>query len=43
VARVECVASGQSLAFRQSAAGLRVTLPSTPPALPYAFALKVLT
>jgi hypothetical protein len=43
VAMVECVGTGQALAFRQEAAGLRVALPSAPPALPYAFALKVLT
>jgi hypothetical protein len=43
VAMVECVGTGQALAFRQEAAGLRVPLPSAPPALPYAFALKVLT
>jgi alpha-L-fucosidase len=42
VARVECVGTGQALAFRQAADGLKVTLPSAPPALPYAFALKVL-
>ena len=43
VAKVEYIGTGQALAFRQEAAGLRVTLPSAPPALPYAFALKVLT
>ncbi|SDD44661.1 alpha-L-fucosidase [Massilia sp. PDC64] len=43
VARVEFVGTGQALAFRQAADGLKVTLPATAPALPYAFALKVLT
>jgi alpha-L-fucosidase len=43
VARVEFVGTGAPLAFRQAADGLKVTLPSAPPALPYAFALKVLT
>ncbi|MFS2028121.1 alpha-L-fucosidase [Massilia sp. CT11-137] len=42
VARVELVGTGAPLAFRQAADGLKVTLPSTAPALPYAFALKVL-
>jgi alpha-L-fucosidase len=42
VARVELVGTGAPLAFRQAADGLKVTLPSAPPALPYAFALKVL-
>jgi alpha-L-fucosidase len=43
VARVEFVGTGAPLAFRQAADGLKVTLPSAAPALPYAFALKVLT
>ncbi|PQO99407.1 alpha-L-fucosidase [Massilia phosphatilytica] len=43
VARVEFVGTGAPLAFRQAAEGLKVTLPSAMPALPYAFALKVLT
>jgi alpha-L-fucosidase len=42
VSRVEVVGTGAPLAFRQAADGLKVTLPSAPPALPYAFALKVL-
>ncbi|WP_082548213.1 alpha-L-fucosidase [Massilia sp. Root335] len=42
VARVEFVGAGQALAFTQAADGLRVTLPPAAPALPYAFALKVL-
>ena len=43
VARVEFVGTGAPLAFRQAADGLKVTLPAAAPALPYAFALKVLT
>jgi alpha-L-fucosidase len=43
VSRVEFVGTGAPLAFRQGADGLKVTLPATAPALPYAFALKVLT
>ncbi len=43
VARVELVGTGAPLAFRQAADGLKVTLSATAPALPYAFALKVLT
>jgi alpha-L-fucosidase len=42
VARVEFVGTGEALAFTQSDRGLRVTLPPAAPALPYAFALKVL-
>jgi alpha-L-fucosidase len=42
VARVEVVGTGAPLAFRQAADGLKVTLPAAAPALPYAFALKVL-
>jgi alpha-L-fucosidase len=42
VARVEFVGSGAALAFRQAPDGLKVTLPAAKPALPYAFALKVL-
>ncbi|MFS2140481.1 alpha-L-fucosidase [Duganella sp. Dugasp56] len=41
VARVELAGRGKPLAFRQDADGLHVTLPSEKPALPYAFALKV--
>jgi alpha-L-fucosidase len=41
VASVEFVGTGQPLAFTQSAAGLRVALPAAAPALPYAFALRV--
>jgi alpha-L-fucosidase len=43
VARVEFVGSGAALPFRHDEGGLKVTLPATAPALPYAFALKVLT
>jgi len=43
VARVEFVGTGAPLAFRQAADGLKVTLPAAAPALPYAFALKVLS
>lgn len=43
VSRVEFVGTGAPLAFRQTADGLNVTLPAAAPALPYAFALKVLT
>lgn len=43
VSRVEFVGTGAPLAFRQGADGLKVTLPVAAPALPYAFALKVLT
>jgi alpha-L-fucosidase len=39
---VEFVGSGAPLAFRQAPAGLKVTLPAMAPALPYAFALKVI-
>jgi alpha-L-fucosidase len=42
VARVEFVGTGAGLAFRQAPEGLKVTLPASAPALPYAFALKVL-
>jgi alpha-L-fucosidase len=42
VARVEFVGTGAALAFRQAQDGLKVTLPAAAPALPYAFALKVL-
>jgi alpha-L-fucosidase len=42
VSRVEFVGTGAPLAFRQAADGLNVTLPAAAPALPYAFALKVL-
>ncbi|MGW8392609.1 alpha-L-fucosidase [Pseudoduganella sp. HUAS MS19] len=41
IARVELVADGYPLAFRQSAAGLEVTLPRDKPELAYASALKV--
>ncbi|WP_175001054.1 alpha-L-fucosidase [Duganella vulcania] len=40
IAKVELV-GGQALAFEQAADGLRVTLPGTAPALPYAFALRI--
>jgi alpha-L-fucosidase len=42
VARVELL-GGAALAFRQTPAGLQVTLPRERPALAYAFALKVAT
>jgi alpha-L-fucosidase len=42
VARVEFMGTGAALAFRQGQDGLKVTLPAAAPALPYAFALKVL-
>ncbi len=41
VSRVELVGNGQALAFKQAADGLQVTLPGSAPALPYAFALKI--
>jgi alpha-L-fucosidase len=41
IARVELLASGRPLAFRQTADGLLVTLPADKPALAYANALKV--
>jgi len=40
IAKVELV-GGQALAFEQAADGLRVTLPGKSPALPYAFALRI--
>ncbi|MYM95018.1 alpha-L-fucosidase [Rugamonas sp. FT81W] len=40
IAKVELV-GGQALAFEQAADGLRVTLPAAAPALPYAFALRI--
>ncbi|SFV09114.1 alpha-L-fucosidase [Pseudoduganella namucuonensis] len=42
VARVELLGSGRKLAFRQTAQGLRVTLPADKPALAYANALKII-
>jgi alpha-L-fucosidase len=41
VSRVELVGRGQALAFKQGADGLQVTLHGGAPALPYAFALKI--
>jgi alpha-L-fucosidase len=41
VARVELLGSGRKLAFRQTAAGLQVSLPAEAPALAYANALKI--
>jgi alpha-L-fucosidase len=41
VSSVELAGSGTRLAFSQTSDGLQVTLPSVPPALPYAFALKI--
>ena len=41
VTRVELLGGGPALAFRQTAQGLRVTLPSDRPALAYANALKI--
>lgn len=41
VSRVEYVGGASSLAFEQTAEGLRATLPPEPPALPYAFALRI--
>lgn len=42
IARVELVASGRPLAFRQTAEGLQVTLPGDRPAQAYANVLKVM-
>jgi alpha-L-fucosidase len=41
VSSVELAGSGTRLAFSQTSDGLQVTLPSVPPALPYAFALTI--
>ncbi len=41
VTRVELLGSGRKLAFRQTAAGLQVSLPTDTPALAYANALKI--
>jgi alpha-L-fucosidase len=41
IARVELVGKGSSLPFEQTTQGLQVTLPADKPALPYAFALKI--
>ncbi len=41
IARVELLGPGGALPFEQRADGLHLTLPSAPPALPYAVALKI--
>lgn len=41
VSRVEYVGGPNSLAFEQTAEGLHAMLPPEPPALPYAFALRI--
>lgn len=41
ISRVELVGGGDRLAFRQTGEGLQVTLPGAAPALPYAFALRI--
>jgi alpha-L-fucosidase len=41
ISRVEFVGRAKQLAFKQTAEGLQVTLPGDAPALPYAFALKI--